>query len=151
MFGIDDADTEHAVRTYVKLLRASRAVLARVEPRMASHALTPTQFGVLEALLHKGALPQRELARVVLTSPGNMTDVIDKLSARGLLERTRDTADRRQVLVKLTTDGARLIESLFPAHAADIRRAMAPLSDREMDQLGALLRRLGMADPQPAC
>jgi DNA-binding MarR family transcriptional regulator len=55
------------------------------------------------------------------------------------------------VLVKLTTDGARLIESLFPAHAADIRRAMAPLSDREMDQLGALLRRLGMADPQPAC
>jgi MarR family 2-MHQ and catechol resistance regulon transcriptional repressor len=79
-----------------------------------------------------------------------MTDVIDKLSARGLLERTRDTADRRQVLVTLTTDGTRLIESLFPAHAADIRRAMAPLSDSEMDQLGALLRRLGMADPQPA-
>ena len=63
----------------MKLLRAGRAVLARVEPRLAAAGLTPTQFGVLEAILHKGPLGQRELGRKVLTSAGNMTDLIDKL------------------------------------------------------------------------
>ena len=47
--------------------------------------LTPTQFGVLEALLHKGPLSQRELGQKVLTSAGNMTDLIDKLETRGLV------------------------------------------------------------------
>jgi MarR family 2-MHQ and catechol resistance regulon transcriptional repressor len=150
VFGVDDPATERAVRAYVKLLRASRAVLARVEPLMTGHALTVTQFGVLEALLHKGAMPQRELARVVLTSPGNMTDVIDKLSVRGLLQRTRDTVDRRLVLVDLTSQGRCLIEELFPTHAGEIRAAMAPLSEDEMDQLGSLLRRLGMAGVRAA-
>ena len=84
-FGVDDVRVVEALGAYVKLLRAGRAVLARVEPRLAAAGLTPTQFGVLEAILHKGPLGQRELGRKVLTSPGNMTDVVDKLEARGLV------------------------------------------------------------------
>ena len=76
----------------MKLLRAGKAVLARVEPRLAAAGLTPTQLGVLEAILHKGPLTQRELGRKVLTSAGNMTDVVDKLEARGLVRRARVTA-----------------------------------------------------------
>ena len=67
-------------------------MLARVEPRLAAAGLTPTQLGVLEAILHKGPLTQRELGRKVLTSAGNMTDVVDKLEARGLVRRTRVAA-----------------------------------------------------------
>ena len=67
------ADTDAALAAYVKLLRASRAVLSRVEPRLIAHGLTPTQLGVLEAILHKGPLTQRDLGRKVLTSAGNMT------------------------------------------------------------------------------
>ena len=39
-----------AVRAYVKLHRASRALVGAVEPRIAAAGLTPTQFGVMEAL-----------------------------------------------------------------------------------------------------
>ena len=85
---------EAAVRAYVKLNRATRAVLAAVEPRWRGAGLTLTQLGVLEAVLHKGPMTQRELGRKVLTSAGNMTDVIDKLVARGLIR--RDTAGRAQ-------------------------------------------------------
>ena len=134
-----------ALDAYVKLLRASRAVLARVEPRLAAAGLTTTQFGVLEAILHKGPLSQRDLSLKVLTSPGNMTDLIDKLETRGLVRRIRQKTDRRAVRVELTGEGRMLIEPLFAAHAGDIDEAMAGLDGTELRQLGTLLRKLGLA------
>ena len=134
-----------ALDAYVKLLRASRAVLARVEPRLAATGMTITQFGVLEAILHKGPLSQRELSRKVLTSPGNMTDLVDKLEARGLVHRVRQKADRRAVRVELTEQGRALIEPLFAEHAGDIAAAMRGLNGTELRELSALLRKLGLA------
>ncbi len=141
---LDSPAVREALRAYVKLSRAHRAVLARVEPRLARRGLTATQLGVLEALLHKGALTQRELGRKVLTSAGNMTDVLDKLAARGLVRRVRGTADRRLVLVELSPEGRALIAELFPRHAADIAWAMSRLDPEELAVLGGLLRRLGL-------
>jgi MarR family 2-MHQ and catechol resistance regulon transcriptional repressor len=145
MFGVDDACTVAAVSAYVKLLRASRAVVGVVEPRLAAQGLTTTQLGVLEALLHKGPMTQRELGRKVLTSAANMTDVLDKLQARDLIARCRGNADRRSVTVGLTDGGQALIEELFPRHAADIARAMGGLSRAELERLATLLRKLGHA------
>jgi MarR family 2-MHQ and catechol resistance regulon transcriptional repressor len=133
-----------ALAAYIKLLRAGRSVLAHVEPLFATAGLTPTQFGVLEAILHKGPLSQRELGRKVLTSPGNMTDVIDKLEARRLVRRIRQQQDRRTVQVELTSAGRKLIEPLFARHAADIASVMSVLSKDEMRKLDALLRKLGI-------
>lgn len=138
-----DARTQQALRTYVKLLRAAKAWLAHVEPRLAAHGFTATQLGVLEAILHLGPLTQRDLGRKVLTSAGNLTDVIDKLEARGLVVRARSAVDRRVVHVDLTSAGRSLIAALFPAHASDIAGATEGLTVAELRQLGALLRRLG--------
>lgn len=139
----DDAETAARLKAYVKLLRASRAVIGVVEPRIGAAGLTLTQFGVLEALLNKGKLTQRELIRLVLTSPGNMTTVIDKLSAAGLVSRVPCPEDRRSVHVVLTNAGRKRIATLFPLHAADIARAMAGLDRGEIAELDGLLRRLG--------
>jgi MarR family 2-MHQ and catechol resistance regulon transcriptional repressor len=141
--GVTDSCVVESLRAYVKLLRASKAVLGRVEPLLASHGLTPTQLGVLEVILHLGPMSQRDLGRKVLTSAGNMTDVIDKLEARGLVWRARMPRDRRSVQVDLTEEGRGLIQDLFPRHAEDIARAMSGLDPDEMAQLGALLRKLG--------
>jgi len=145
MFGVEDAETRAAVRLYVKLMRASRSVTARVEPFLARHGLTATQLGVLETILHTGPKSHRELCRKVLTSPGNVTDVVDKLAARGLVARVRDAGDRRQVLVELTPCGRKLIGRVFPAHAENIAAAMAGLDPAETAQLDVLLRKLGHA------
>jgi MarR family 2-MHQ and catechol resistance regulon transcriptional repressor len=148
--GIDDPAVESAVRAYVKLMRASRAVTGRVEPRLSDTCLTATQLGVLEAVLHKGPMTQRELGRRVLTSAGNMTDVIDKLEGRGLLRRVRSAEDRRSVRIELTADGRSLIEDLFPDHARDIAQAMGALSPAEIATLDGLLRKLGRGLPLEA-
>ena len=143
-FGVDDQRVIQALDAYVKLLRAGRAVLARVEPRLSAAGLTPTQFGVLEALLHRGPLSQRELSRKVLTSAGNMTDLVDKLEARGLVLRARQKQDRRAVQVELTPAGRALVEPLFASHAGDIAEVMGGLSGEELHRLSELLRKLGL-------
>ena len=144
-----------ALRTFVKLLRAASAIEARLAPALAAAGLTSTQLGVLEALLHKGPLNQRELGRKLLSSPGNMTDVIDKLERRGLVRRARKPGDRRAVRVELTPQGQDKIAALFPRHAATIAAAMSGLAPDELATLEALLRKLGrgaagMADPMEA-
>ena len=145
MHGVNDPMIEQAIQAYVKLMRASRSVVSRVEPLVGAQGLTLTQLGVLEGILHKGPMTHRELGRKVLTSAGNMTDVVDKLEGRGLVRRVRAAADRRQVRVELTEAGQELIEALFPRHAEDIARAMAELDPAELGQLGGLLRKLGIA------
>jgi MarR family 2-MHQ and catechol resistance regulon transcriptional repressor len=145
VFGVTDPDVAAAVRAYVKLMRAGRAVSARIAERLAERGVTPTQLGVLEAILHKGPLTQRALGRLVLTSPGNMTDVIDKLERRGLVARCKVEGDRRAVNVDLTAEGRALIEGIFPGHARDIAAAMAGLPRKELSELSVLLRKLGRA------
>jgi MarR family transcriptional regulator, 2-MHQ and catechol-resistance regulon repressor len=141
--GVDDPATVAAVRAYVKLMRAHRGVVARLEPSLAACALTLTQLGVLEAVLHLGPLTHRELGRKLLTSPGNLSDVVDKLERRGLACRVRGQQDRRQVRVELTAAGRALIEEVFPRHAADIAGAMSGLGQDELAVLDGLLRKLG--------
>jgi MarR family 2-MHQ and catechol resistance regulon transcriptional repressor len=149
MHGVADPDVEIAVATYVKLLRAARAVVSWLEPLLVANGLTTTQLGVLEAILHRGPLTHRELGRKVLTSAANMTDVIDKLELRGLVRRVRCPADRRLVHVDWTEAGRCLIGRLFPEHAEDIARAMSGLDRDQLAQLGDLLRALGMAAAEP--
>jgi MarR family transcriptional regulator, 2-MHQ and catechol-resistance regulon repressor len=148
-FGVSDPAVVEVLRVYVKLLRAAKAVVVRLEPGLARAGLTSTQLGVLEAILHKGPLSQRELGRKVLTSAGNMTDVIDKLEHRGLVSRSRQPGDRRAVRVELTAEGRRSIEELFPRHAGRIAAAMGGLSVTELRELGALLRKLGLGASLP--
>jgi MarR family transcriptional regulator, 2-MHQ and catechol-resistance regulon repressor len=145
MFGVDDPRIIAAVRAFVKLSRATRAVNAGTEARLTAAGITHTQLGVLEALLHLGPLTQRVLIDKVLTSPGNMTDLIDKLEQRGYVARCRVAADRRNVEVGLTETGTTFISALFPAHAADIAAAMDGLTDAEIATLDGLLRRIGRA------
>lgn len=139
-----EAHRAAALAAYVKLMRAERAIVARLEPSLAREGLTLTQFGVLEALWHKGPFTQGELSRKVLTSPPNLTDVVERLAARGLVRRERQRADRRRVEVTLTPEGTALIARLFPQHAAEIAASMGALSACELRLLEDLLRRLGL-------
>ena len=132
--------------TYIKLRRAVNAVNQRESEPMRDAGLTESQFGVLEALLHLGPLCQRELAAKVLKSAGNMTTVVDNLQRRGLVERSRDSEDRRVVTVHLTAGGEELIRDAFPRVVAALVGAFSALTAGEQKQLAALCRRLGTAE-----
>ncbi|MFW5784101.1 MAG: MarR family transcriptional regulator, partial [Spirochaetota bacterium] len=65
---------------YVKLTRAESALQGRIlDHHPLSAGMTLSQFGVLEALLHKGRLSHHDAARKILKTPGNITSVVDQL------------------------------------------------------------------------
>ena len=132
-----------ALSTYLKLTRASETLWNRLTPGLQQHDLTPSQFGVLEALYHLGPMHQCELGARILKSSGNMTLVIDNLEKRGLARRERSLEDRRFIQVHLTEAGERLIRAVFPAHAVAIARQLAVLTQEEQRALGNLCRKLG--------
>lgn len=133
-----------ALNTYTKLMRAAESVTARVHRDVAAAGLTISQFGVLEALLHKGPLCQRDIASKILKSSGNMTMVIDNLEKQGMVTRERSSTDRRFLTVDLTFRGRDFIEKLFTRVETAIVREMSCLSPDEQEHLGRLCRTVGV-------
>ena len=133
-----------ALSTYVKLMRATEAVTTRTNRHLVEAGLSISQFGVLEALHHLGPLCQRDIAKKILKSSGNITVVIDNLEKRGLVARIRDAEDRRFLTVRLTSEGERLIAGIFPRHAEAIVNGMGVLTEAEQLELGRLCKKLGM-------
>lgn len=135
-----------ALDAYIKLMRAAETVTARLNRNLTAVNLTISQFGVLEALYHKGPLCQRDIAKKILKSTGNITMVIDNLEKRGLVRRERAADDRRYITIYLTENGTQLIAELFPRHAVTIADEMGALTAGEQTELGRLCRKLGLKE-----
>jgi MarR family 2-MHQ and catechol resistance regulon transcriptional repressor len=132
-----------ALSTYLKLTRASDRLWDRLALGLQREDLTPSQFGVLEALFHLGPMCQRDLGERILRSSGNMTLVVGNLERRGLVRRERPAEDHRYNQVHLTAEGERLVRRVFPGHADAITRELAILTQEEQRTLGNLCRKLG--------
>ncbi|GGR79561.1 MarR family winged helix-turn-helix transcriptional regulator [Deinococcus sedimenti] len=139
-----------ALDAYVKLWRAAHAVEVNANRHLSDYNLTISQFGVLEAIYHLGALSQRQLADKILRSSGNLTMVIDNLERDGLVRRDRDELDRRVMRVSLTDMGRTLIEQVLPGHVQGIRAVFSSMSPEDLAHLSALTRQLGRALSDPA-
>ena len=136
-------EERRALDAYVKFVRAYDTIDSRLRSALREEGLTVSQLGVLEALMHIGPMVQSELAEKLLTSPSNLTTVLDNLERDGMVRRQRSTEDRRQVEVSLTSDGRELIEDVFPSHAQRITRLFGALDPEEQEELGRLCRKLG--------
>jgi DNA-binding MarR family transcriptional regulator len=121
---------------------------AEYEQAAAEHSLTGAQARVL-GLLSMEPTPMRRIAQKLRCEPSNVTGIVDRLEARGLVERRPDPADRRVKIAGATEEGRgtarRLRESLDFA-----REPLAQLTAVERSVLRDLLRRmLGEDVPEP--
>ena len=139
------AAEDTALKLWVVLSRAQSAVARHAEADIARHGLTVAEFAILEALYHRGPLLLGELQRKILVSSGGVTYLVDRLEAKGLVERQECPEDRRARYAALTPAGEALLGRIFPDHARTIARALGGLSRAEQAQATALLRSLGRA------
>jgi MarR family transcriptional regulator, 2-MHQ and catechol-resistance regulon repressor len=133
-----------SLSVFVKLMRAADTVATNVHRHLQAQGLTPSQFGVLEALWHLGPLHQRQIGRKILKSHGNVTTVLDNMERQGWVVRKRQAEDRRFVTVELSDTGRELISKLFPDHTTAISRELSVLSTEEQLELARLCRKLGL-------
>lgn len=131
------------VHLWLVLWKATRAVEAQAHKSIQALGLCLSDFGTLEALLHKGPLPVNVLARKVLLTSGSMTAAVDRLEEGGWVERKPNPRDRRGRVVHLTGKGRRLTEKAFALHKADMEHVFSALPREERSTLVALLRKLG--------
>ncbi|MGX4692409.1 MarR family winged helix-turn-helix transcriptional regulator [Streptomyces sp. JNUCC 63] len=113
------------------------------EDAAGEHALTGAQARLL-SLLSLEPLPMRKLAQKLKCEPSNVTGIVDRLEARGLVERRSDPADRRVKLAAATEEGRRVAREL--RHGLRFaREPLAALSEEERLALRDLLRRMAGA------
>lgn len=137
-----DTDAEKlALATFVKLLRCTNSVSSDVHKHL-SHELSVSQFGILEALYHLGPMCQKELARKILKSPGNITTIINNLERDGLVVRAPLTGDKRYHTIELTKQGHSLIARIFPQHAKIVAKRFSVLKKKDQQTLAKLLKKL---------
>ncbi len=110
-----------------------------------AHGLEVWEFDVLTALRREGPpyqLSPGDLIQQTLSASGTMTNRIDRLAERGLVERLANPADRRGVRVRLSAEGARMVGAAMVDLVAVERDILAPLSLSTKRQLAASLRTL---------
>jgi MarR family 2-MHQ and catechol resistance regulon transcriptional repressor len=128
---------------WLLLWKASRAVEAHSARSIARFDMGVSDFGVLEALLHKGPLTVKQLGEKVLLTSGSMTAAVDRLIKRGLVTRCDDERDRRARIIQLTDKGKETISQAFTQHRLAMESAVGNFSQQERVELLPLLRRLG--------
>lgn len=133
------------VAVFSRISRLARHLdLARRQAFLAHH-VEPWEFDVLAALRRAGApyeaSPGRLLRETMVTS-GTMTNRVDRLTARGFVERYPDPDDRRGVIVRLTAEGKAAVDGAFEALLAAEADLLSDLPARERKRLAGLLRTL---------
>lgn len=128
-----------------RITRLARHLDLARRDAFAVHGLDSWEFDVLAALRREGSpytlSPGQLVAQTLLTS-GTMTNRIDRLEARGLVERLPDPADRRGVHVRLLVPGKRAVDGALRDLMVAEQAFLAWLSPSERTAVADLLRRL---------
>lgn len=105
------------------------------------------EFDVLSALRRAGSpfqLSPKSLLEETLVSSGTMTNRIDRMTQRGLVERRTDPNDGRGILVSMTEDGRRRVDTAITELVTAEGELLASLSKADQERIAALLRRLSL-------
>ena len=128
-----------------RISQLQREVNLAQRSTFARHGLDVPSFDVLAALRRAGSpyeLSPGRLLRETLVTSGTMTNRVDRLAARGLVERLPDPHDRRGVLVRLTAEGKATVDHAFEQLLEAERTFLAGLPERDRTRLAGLLRTL---------
>lgn len=137
--------SKRRLKMWIRLLGVTRAAENELREYLrVRHETTLPRFDVMAALYRRReGVTMSELSRMLLVSNGNATAVVDRLEREGLVLRTPSEVDRRTVHVALTAEGLTAFEVMAEGHEAEVARLFAGLMDEELDQMTAILKRMG--------
>lgn len=132
------------VDLFLTLQRVADRLMQGLEEALRPTGVTPVQYLVLRSLraARAAGMPSKQIVRQLTTHDPDITRLLDKLEERGVVERWRETDDRRVVRVRLTRDGARLLRHLTLLTRDLHRKQFRPITARETQTLHRLLDEL---------
>jgi len=125
----------------LNVLRTADALMQEIAAVLKPFKLSHSQYNVLRIL--RGASPDglacQEISERMISRDPDITRLLDRLEARGLVTRTRDQEDRRVVTARITLEGLRLLEALDELIAEVDRYALQHLGEQRLRTLIQLL------------
>jgi homoprotocatechuate degradation regulator HpaR len=124
------------------LLRAREAVMRGFRRQLRERGLNEQEWRIMRALMEVDRIEIGELAECVFILKPSATRTIKNLEARGIVSRTRSSADQRRAFIALTARGRKLFEQLAPHSEVEYARITKVIGAGEMQELYELLRRV---------
>jgi DNA-binding MarR family transcriptional regulator len=122
----------------------------RLEPGLLAGSpysdLHSNDIGLFEVLTEPGTWNVRGIARTVGAPMSTISSALDRLEQSGLVNRNRTGADRRVVIVELTSRGRRLADRLRDAHVLNCRAMLHRLSPEEREQFLRLAGKIALSN-----
>jgi DNA-binding MarR family transcriptional regulator len=132
------------LRVHVRLATCRNLLMRESRKNVERWDLTLPQFDMLAELTRAGeeGFTFVELSRLLLVTSGNLTGIVDRLEAEGLVARNPDPNDRRVIRIKLTPRGRQLTRDILPKHAEDVHEVLSFMSRERLALLNELLDEL---------
>lgn len=145
--GRESRGAGHAEPDYQRqLLRSIRRIMRAFDVQsralMAAHQITGPQLLCLIEILDQTDTTAKDLAERVHLSPSTLVGILDRLEGKELIERNRDTEDRRRVRIKATEAGREVAQQAPAPFEAGVHRALGRLPRSEQAAITRNLKRL---------
>lgn len=126
---------------YLNLQHTAEALWWGVSETLKRAELTPTQYNVLRILrgAGEGGASCGEISERLVTKDSDITRLLDRLEARGLISRGREAKDRRRITTRITGDGLRILKELDGPIVECHRRQLGHLGEKQLATLSRLL------------
>jgi DNA-binding MarR family transcriptional regulator len=129
-------DKLELVQEVVELQRQVGRIVGQHAPSIwIESGLTLTQLRSLFLIVNKGSTNFRKLAEALGVTPSNVTGIIDRLEEQGLVRRTQNPEDRREVTLQATDEGEALVSDLKEAGMKQMTQILFLLSAEELSSL----------------
>jgi DNA-binding MarR family transcriptional regulator len=128
------------LRLVKELVQAYQAFEAYSAAHIKEMGLTTTQFDIVATLGNQPPMTCKELGEKTLVSKGTMTGVLERLEAKGLIEKLMNTDDGRSYKISLSKSGDKLFKKVFPEHVEYLSAAFGKLSKKELEQAVTVLK-----------
>lgn len=137
--GTASANREEEV--YLSILRTAERMSRGVNETLRQADLTATQYNALRILRGAGEAGAScsEISERMVTKDSDITRLLDRLEARGLISRERDTEDRRRIATRITDEGLRVLAELDVPIAQCHRNQLGHLGEKQLASLSKLL------------
>lgn len=141
-FGVTKGEGRHHEESIYSLALLYNILFDEISSYLKKYNLTIGKFNILMAIKHQGGkdgIRQVDISKHLIVTPSNMTKMIDKLEKEKLVSRDALAGDRRVNIIKITTRGSDLMDSIWPGYNKKFKEAMASLPAENQKKLAHLL------------
>ena len=129
-------------KVVIGIMRASNLLVDDLKKTLKNYPINATEFSVMEFLHSKGEKSIQEIRDRILLASGSATYVVDSLEKKGYITRNVSQKDKRVTCIRLTEEGMKLIDDIFPIHKKNTKRIFEKINDKELVILKEILKKI---------